>query len=199
MKHEPLITIKHAEVGEDWAVRRMFQALHEFNASLDARFALAEGWERLLDEHLAHVRERDSGLTLLAWQANHPLGLLMMGSHTDSPLFRHRHWIELYAIYVMPEARGGDLARRLLHKGVAWARHRDYDRIQLYVTASNAAAQRFYANNGFKPVQEIWRLELHDPDDSTPLPAGSYDILSMSTNQLDIDEDTGEASVKREA
>ena len=154
------IHIRSAEHDDDWAVRQLFGALHAFNASLDPRFALADGWEQLLDEHLALVRETDRGLTLLAWDADEPVGLIMMDRHTDSRLFRHRQWVELLAIYVAPQVRGGSLARQLLAMGTTWAVECGYDRIQLYVTASNERAKEFYQRAGFKPVQEIWRLEL---------------------------------------
>lgn len=111
------ITIRAALPADDWAVHRLFEALHAYNASLDRRFALADEWCHVLDEHLAHTRAAGHGLTLLAWEAAQPIGLLMMDGHTDSPLFKHRRWAELLALYVTPEARGGAVAIGLLTQG----------------------------------------------------------------------------------
>lgn len=164
--------IRPAALEDEWAVRQLFGALHTFNATLDPRFALADGWPAILHEHL-HRRAQHS-LTLLAWAGSAPVGLLMMEGQTDSPLFRHRHWAELLALYVDPGWRGGALAERLVAAGTDWARQHGYERIQLYVTRSNVAAQGFYARRGFQPVQEIWRLELGGDlrplDDPAPVP-----------------------------
>jgi ribosomal protein S18 acetylase RimI-like enzyme len=113
-------------------------------------------------EHLVHTRAFGNGLTLLAWLGENPVGLLMMGVHLDSRLFRHRSWAELLALYIVPDLRGGALSERLLALGTAWARERGHERIQLYVTSSNERAKQFYARAGFQAAQEIWRLELGD-------------------------------------
>lgn len=160
MMNDDQLLVRVAENDDDWAVHHLFGALHTHNAELDPRFALAEGWNAVLDEHLVHVRAVGNGITLLAWGNQQPLGLLMMEGHTDSPLFRHRRWAELLALYVEPAARSRRVADSLLHAGSAWAQSCGYDRIQLYVTASNQRAQRFYTRVGFQRVQEIWRFDL---------------------------------------
>lgn len=165
---DDVLTLRQAEDEDTWAVRQLFQSLHGLNADLDPMFALAPGWERLLDEHLEHVRATGNGLTLLAWEAGRPVGLIMMDGHTDSPLFRHRHWAELIALYVEPDVRGRQVSNALVREGVAWAHTRGYERVQLYVTASNERAKSFYARIGFEPVQEIWRLPLESCDSIPP-------------------------------
>ena len=152
------LTIRPAALDDEWAVQRLFGALHAFNATLDPRFALAAGWPAILHEHLRRANQHS--LTLLAWAGAEPVGLLMMDGHIDSPLFRHRQWAELLALYIDSSWRGGALAERLVAAGTDWAQRHGYERIQLYVTRSNVAAQSFYARHGFRPVQEIWRLEL---------------------------------------
>ena len=123
----------------------------------------------MLNEHLAHERAAGHGATLLAWREGHPLGLLMMGGHADSPLFRDRHWAEILALYVVPEARGLGVAEMLLRAGLTWALEHGYDHARLYVTVANERARRFYARAGFRPMQEVWSLDLigahGDPDD----------------------------------
>lgn len=154
------LTIRAATPDDTWAVRQLFQGLHDFNAELDPRFTLAENWERYLDEHLKREWSGARSLTLVAWEDDRPIGLLMLAGYSDSPLFRYRHWAEILALYIDPEVRGGFLAVRFVKMARKWAKEHGYDRIQLYVTAINDRAKRFYEKCGFAPVQEIWRLEL---------------------------------------
>lgn len=183
--------VRPAAPPDDWAVRELFGALHAFNADLDPRFALADGWEQVLHEHLQHTRAAGHGLALLAWDDTTPVGLLMMDGHSDSPLFRHRRWAELLALYIAPAAQGSGLADTLLRAGLGWAHARGYQRVQLYVTATNQRARRFYARAGFRPVQEIWRRELGasratPPDDAAcdAAYAHGHDLLSVHPHHL---------------
>jgi ribosomal protein S18 acetylase RimI-like enzyme len=187
--------IRDVKEGDEWAVFELFFALHQFNASLDARFALADGWEKVLQDHLRHVRTAGHGLTLIAWDDVTPVGLIMMDGHMDSPLFRNRRWAELLALYVVPSLHGAGIADELLRLGIVWARGRGYERVQLYVTASNVRAKRFYARQEFIPVQEIWRRELghsdiEPPDDLTCLAAyeHGHDLLSVHPHHIVIDD-----------
>jgi ribosomal protein S18 acetylase RimI-like enzyme len=155
------VAIRRAEPGDEWAIRRLFGELHTFNASLDARFALADGWERVVSEHLAQERMSQRSVTFLAWDGDNPIGMAMMGTHTDSPLFRHRSWAELSALHVIPAARGRGVADLLLAAGTVWAQECGYAEVRLYVTASNERARRFYDRAGFRPIQEIWTADLN--------------------------------------
>lgn len=154
------LTIRAAASEDIWAVRKLFKGLHDFNASLDPRFSLADGWERYLDEHLKREWNGARSLTLIAWEGDRPIGLLMLAGYSDSPLFQYRHWAEILALFIDPEVRGGLLALRFTRMAKAWAKDHGYDRIQLYVTATNDRAKRFYEKCHYEPVQEIWRLEL---------------------------------------
>jgi ribosomal protein S18 acetylase RimI-like enzyme len=190
------ITFRLASADDDGAVRQLFGELHAYNAALDERFALADGWEHILFEHLDHVRRTGYGMTMLAWEDAEPVGLIMMGVHSDSRLFRHRHWAELLAIYVAPAVRKTPVARHLLDSGKAWAHSQGYERVQLYVTASNQHARRFYEQAGFQVVQEIWRLELGPGTGEPPLdPAAEaafahyQELLTTGSSHLLIDHD----------
>lgn len=185
------VAIRPATAADAAAVRALFGALHTFNATLDPLFALAVGWERVLEEHLAHARQAGHGLTLVAWDRREPVGLLIMDSHSDSPLFQHRHWAELLALYVVPAAQGRGVADQLLAEGLVWARARGYDRVQLYLTASNLRAKRFYARAGFRPVQEIWRLGIAASGAAPPADAACdarhaqhHGLLSVSSHPM---------------
>jgi ribosomal protein S18 acetylase RimI-like enzyme len=157
-----ILTIRPATSEDVWAVRQLFKGLHDFNAKLDPRFALSDNWERYLDEHLRLEWNGARSSTLVAWEGDRPIGLLMLAGYSDSPLFRHRHWAEILALYIDPNVRGGMLAYRFIKIARRWAQEHGYDRIQLYVTSTNDRARRFYEKAGFTSVQEIWRLELGD-------------------------------------
>ena len=150
------------------AVATLFGELHQYNASLDARFTLAENWRQLLEEQFRRTCSLSSALWLLAWVDEKPVGLLMLENHLDSPLFRHHAWVELVALYVRASSRGTGLARRLMDEARLWAVAREAERMQLYVTTSNEHARAFYRRCGWKPVQEIWRLELPAQGPATP-------------------------------
>lgn len=141
-------------------MRNLFGALHSFNANLDHRFALADGWQPLLDQHLEREWESGGSATLLARHGEAPVGLVIVSGHTDSPMFQERHWAEIMALYVVPDKRGCGVADRLTDAAIKWAAKHGYDRIQLHVTATNVHARRFYARSGFQPIQEIWRREV---------------------------------------
>lgn len=186
--------VRPAEPRDEAVIRQLFGALHAHNAALDPRFTLAEGWEQILHAHLQHVWDSGHGLSLLAWDEALPVGLALWSAHSDSPLFHHRHWAELVALYVVPQARGQGLAAHLLDAGLAWAHQQGYARVQLYVTASNHTARRFYARHGFRPVQEVWRLEFGAHKELPPVDelslasyAHGHDLLSISSHPLAAD------------
>jgi GNAT superfamily N-acetyltransferase len=160
--------LRPAGLADKEAIFSLLEALHNYNASLDPLFALADGWREVMDGYLRHAEETGEGYTVLAWKGDKPVGMIVMFERLDARLFKYRRWVELVDLYVVPEARGTGLGARLLEAGIAWARARGADRIQLYVTATNLGAKRFYAKHGFIRTQEIWRLKLEDvPGDSS--------------------------------
>ncbi|MCS6802985.1 MAG: GNAT family N-acetyltransferase [Chloroflexota bacterium] len=189
------IRIAEAQRGDFDEVADLFGALHAHNAELDELFSLAENWRELLYDHFVRTVGTPSVLWLLAWDGPRAVGLLLMEQHLDSPLFRYRRWAELVAIYVVPEQRGSGLAQRFLEEAYRWAAARNLDRIQLYVTTSNERAKAFYANAGFRPVQEIWRIAVTPVADAASLPdpprttdRGSVDFVQLGHHHLGMDD-----------
>src|SRR5215510_6961327 len=118
------------------AVVTLFGALHAYNASLDGHFALADDWVNQLRADFSKTYQNPDRLWLLTKDGDQAVGLLIAGIHTDSPLFRHRRWVEVEALYVAPSHRGRGAARRLLKKAYAWAQAQGLSRVELYVTAT---------------------------------------------------------------
>ncbi len=142
------------------AVVSLFRALHTYNAALDAHFALADDWEDLLRRQFYETYQHPDRLWLLGKDGDRAVGLLIAGIHTDSPLYRHRRWVEVEALYVAPDHRGMGTARRLLNQAYAWAEAEGLSRVQLYVTVSNVRAQSVYTEQGFTITQAIMRKTL---------------------------------------
>lgn len=142
------------------AVVELFGALHRYNASLDAHFALSDGWETILRDEFGACWNDPDRMWLLVKDGDKVVGLLMAGVHTDSPLFRHRRWVEVQALYVADSHRSMGIARSLLTKAYAWAEALNLPRVQLYVTASNVRAQSVYTDEGFATSQAIMRKKL---------------------------------------
>jgi len=191
----PTMVIRHATPADRAAIHALFAALHAFNATLDSRFALGDDWQRVLDDHLGQMWSHAHGAALLSDDGSAVTGLLIVGGHRDSPLFRHRQWAEILALYVVPEARGRGIADRLVAAAIAWAQERHYERVQLYVTAANHAARQCYRRMGFQPVQEIWRRELAAANGPAPADpwcdaahAAGHDLLAIHTHLASPDE-----------
>lgn len=161
MTHLSAPAIQPATLDDKDAVVHLFEALHTQNAALDERFALASGWRAVLHRHFVRTWNAPGACWRLAWFNTEPVGLIVLEAHTDSPLFRYRHWAELVALYVAPPYRGSGLADRLIAEGLAWATDHGFERVQLYVTASNQAAHACYQRCDFVPVQQILRRDLH--------------------------------------
>ena len=75
-------------------------------------------------------------------------------------------------MWVEPEARGRGAGQALLDSAIAWARARELDRVELWVTEGNAAAIRLYERSGFADTGR------RDPLPSNP----ALQIVQMSLN-----------------
>lgn len=158
-------TIQVIEPNDRPDVKRLFLALHTYNAHLDSRFALSSDWERPFDEGLDRVLSGGEGVGLLAREGatGYAVGLALAAMHHDAPLWAVRDWLELEDLYVEPTWRGTGLAAALVAQVEEWARANGVDAIQLYTTASNARALAFYDKTGFVPAQLILRKHIDVP------------------------------------
>ena len=154
------LQIVSAELSDCDAVATLFGALHSYNALLDAHFALSDDWESLLRREFCETVASPDRLWLLVKQGNRAVGLLIAAVHTDSPMFRHRRWVEVEALYVASSCRRMGVAQRLLSRAYQWAEAQGLQRVQLYVTASNIRAQSVYTDQGFTVTQAIMRKSL---------------------------------------
>jgi GNAT superfamily N-acetyltransferase len=154
-------SVRHAQPSDIAALKEMFRKLHAFNAALDPRFALSDEWESHFDAAIEHALQGTS-LCLIAYEANgnRPIGFILGAVHHDSGMWRYREWVEVEALYVEESWRGSGLAEALLDRACVWADSIGQATVQLYVTASNERAIRFYQHEGFGETQAIMRKVL---------------------------------------
>ena len=141
------------------AVKLLFRKLHAFNAALDPRFALSEMWETRFDAAIERALPGDEAICHIAYEAStgKPCGFALAAVHHDSDMWRYHEWVEVEALYVEDAWHGCGVAETLLASVSAWANSQGQAVVQLYVTASNERAIRFYHHEGFQTTQAIMR------------------------------------------
>jgi ribosomal protein S18 acetylase RimI-like enzyme len=166
------IEISEATVADTADVIRLFGKLHRYNEDLDPRFALADDWEQLVATYVQQSDHSGESIWLLARAGVQAIGFVLVEVHYDSPLYKYRRWAEIVGLYVDPEQRGSEAAHLLMQHAYAWAQGHHLAIMQLYVTASNERAQRFYRRQGFSTSQLILRRTL--PTDSSAIEATTH-------------------------
>jgi GNAT superfamily N-acetyltransferase len=175
------IKIVSATPADAAEVIRLFGALHRYNSNLDSRFELADGWEDLVRQYLQQSEDSADSVWFLARDNFRVVGFVLVEIHLDSPLYRHRRWAEIVGLYVEPEYRGSAVATLLMEHAYSWAVSHNLRAMQLYVTAANEPARRFYSKQGFADSQVIMRRTL-SADDALEdfLPIHSHERLHFS-------------------
>ncbi|MDE3139732.1 MAG: GNAT family N-acetyltransferase [Acidobacteriota bacterium] len=114
-------------------------------ALADSPEAFGDSYEECLAWDEAQWRARaDEWNFYLAEVDGRVVGMARGESHEGRPGTR---W--LFAMYVSPSARGGDVARRLVDTVSAWAVAEGVDALHLYVSSSMSRAKAFYVKSGF--------------------------------------------------
>ncbi|WP_432934133.1 GNAT family N-acetyltransferase [Microbispora sp. CA-135349] len=140
--------------GGDWRTWRRLRlaALADapgiFHGDLEEERAYDEGrWRGWTEE----------GVKVAAFDADAPVGVAAGRVPQD-----RAGAVELFGMWVRPEARGGRIAERLALEVVAWARESGRSRVELWVISGNSPAERLYRRLGFHGTGE-YELHPHDP------------------------------------
>jgi len=105
------------------------------------------------------------GMILIAWSAERkPVGIVALRPTSA------RGVCEMKRLYVKPAARGHVLGRRLAEHIIACAHDMGYKRMLLDTLASMQAAQKLYAEIGFRPTEPYY---------NNPLPGTVYLALEL--------------------
>ncbi|RFB91436.1 GNAT family N-acetyltransferase [Rhizobium leguminosarum bv. trifolii] len=141
------VTIRHIQAGEVEAFRRIrLEALRTEPSSFASRY---EDWAAL---SLEEWRSRLSEPVFIAFQDNEPVGIMGLLRQRSSKM---AHRATIIMVYIGRSLRGTGLAGRLLNVVSDHARHIGIRQLELFVSAENPAAIRFYQRQGFSEVGRI--------------------------------------------
>ena len=131
----------------EWALFRelRLRALAESPDSFARRFADEQAqpdahWMRLTES----VTIPGGQVMLVAEEEGRPLGLAFGLFDKERPKIGH-----VGGMWVDPSARGLGAGQALLDSAIAWARMRELESLELWVTEGNGAALRLYERLGF--------------------------------------------------
>jgi ribosomal protein S18 acetylase RimI-like enzyme len=141
------VTIRHIGADEVEAFRQIrLEALRAEPASFASRY---EDWEVLSAEEW---RNRLNEPVFIAFQDGSPVGIMGLFRQRSSKM---AHRATIVMVYVRGNLRGTGLAGRLLEAVSDHARAAGIVQLELFVSAENAAAIRFYQRQGFAEIGRI--------------------------------------------
>lgn len=133
------------EVWRDLRLRALADAPDAFMGTLDDEAARPDSfWQEVVAATAAHPR----GELWVAEAAGVPVGMAF--GRVDPDI----EGLHVFAMWVDPDHRGGGHASGLLEAMLDWGREVGADRVDLWVTEGNTAAERLYAQAGFRPTSD---------------------------------------------
>ncbi|MBX5225631.1 MULTISPECIES: GNAT family N-acetyltransferase [unclassified Rhizobium] len=141
------VTIRLIGGDEVEAFRRIrLEALRADPSSFASRY---EDWEIL---SLQEWRDRLSEPVFIAFQEGEPVGIMGLFRQRPSKM---AHRATIVMVYVCAKLRGTGLAVKLLETISDHARDIGIRQLELFVSAENSAAMRFYQRQGFAEIGRI--------------------------------------------
>ncbi|MBX5158022.1 GNAT family N-acetyltransferase [Rhizobium sp. NZLR10] len=141
------VTIRLIQADEVEAFRRIrLEALRAEPSSFASRY---EDWEILPDEEW---RNRLNEPVFIAFQDNEPVGIMGLLRQRSSKMV---HRATIVMVYIRAHLRGTGLAGKLLEAVSDHARDFGIRQLELFVSAENPAAIRFYQRQGFSEIGRI--------------------------------------------
>jgi len=109
-----------------------------------------------LEQERAYIASRsDREAVFLADVGGRTVGFQTLARWAGySPSFDH---VGEIGTFVLPEYRGRGIGRALAKATLAFARQEGYEKLVIYVRATNRRAQAFYRNLGFSPIGVLTR------------------------------------------
>jgi ribosomal protein S18 acetylase RimI-like enzyme len=143
--------IRKLELG-DWKSYRAIRlrALQDSPDAFGATFAeQAARPDNAWEARLAAAMDSGSDHPLVAEQDGAPVGLTWAKADAADSMV-----VEVFQVWVAPEARGRGIAAQLLREAVSWARLKQARTVRLGVTQGDTPAVRLYLREGFRNVGE---------------------------------------------
>lgn len=151
--------IRLAEFPRDLTEVRSLLREYADGLGIDLDF---QGFEAEMNE-LPGKYAGPAGRIFLAWSGASAVGCVALRPLGDSSC-------EMKRLYVRPQARGGQLGRRLAQHICKEAREAGYSRICLDTLPAMGAAQKLYQSLGFRPIE---------PYVFNPIPGTQYLALDL--------------------
>jgi GNAT superfamily N-acetyltransferase len=141
-----MVTVREV-TGDDWELMKDVRLA----ALTEAPYAFGSTYERevAFTEERWRGRISDRSVTYFAYDETDdvtPSGLA--GVYVEDGV------ADVVSMWVRPGFRGRGVGETLLEATASWAKARSFTTLFLWVTDSNAAAQRLYARCGFTPTGE---------------------------------------------
>ncbi|MBB4193318.1 GNAT superfamily N-acetyltransferase [Rhizobium aethiopicum] len=141
------VTIRLIGADEVEAFRRIrLEALRVDPSSFASRY---EDWEIL---SLQEWRDRLNEPVFIAFQEDEPVGIMGLFRQRSSKM---AHRATIVMVYVCAKLRGTGVAVKLLEAISNHARNIGIRQLELFVSAENSAAMRFYQRQGFAEIGRI--------------------------------------------
>lgn len=130
---------------------------HQFEPALAllVRFLGEEDFHTPPDQIAANLRAmiaHPATAVFMAWRDEIAIAVATV---RYSPSIEHGYYGELEDLYVLPEARGGGVAKAVIEYVCGWCHEHHCSRVEVCVTPEGEAAHRltaFYAKLGFAPT-----------------------------------------------
>lgn len=175
--HRPAadVTIRRLQAQEWPAYRALrLRSLAEAPYAFGSSLATEEAWRPELWMARLHAAATSGRDCPLVAEANGVLRALVWAKCDAEEACA----VNLFQMWVAPEARGRGVAAALLQDAIAWARSIGAQRIRLGVVGGNEAAARLYARAGFRDV-------------GAPAPLRPGSAALEQTMQLELGNDSG--------
>lgn len=130
------------------------QADHHLSAPMYMYWPATPAADRQARDYLKVLLADAGNPHFVAYDAGTALGLVSFLSQGFIPeAFSREGNLYLFMGVVAPEHRRGGVGRKLLARGMAWARERGFTHCTLHVLSANYAGAPFWFSNGFVPIE----------------------------------------------
>jgi len=155
--------IRSAQTRDSPHIVELARSLVEFHVGLDPiRFVCPEPRQTYAD-WLATLILSDRALVLVAEGADGPAPpcAYLLAEHVSAQAhFWSPSAVWVHDVFVSPDARGAEIATRLLSRATDWARARGVSQLRVLCAHANPTARAFFESKGLRPTAAELALDL---------------------------------------